>query len=108
MLIQHSLESTSSNQVGGHAVRSVASVHSLAGPIEMMGAPMAFARNTEIYGEGEHAEYAYKVVSGTVRTYRILADGRRQIGSFYLPGDVFGLEVGSEHAFSAEAVTESK
>jgi len=43
-----------------------------------------------------------------VRTYRILADGRRQIGGFHLAGDVFGLEVGEEHAFSAEAVTESK
>lgn len=108
MLIQHSLESTSSNQVGGRAVRSVASVHTLAGPMEMMGAPMAFARNGEIYGEGEQAEYAYKVVSGAVRTYRILADGRRQIGSFYLPGDVFGLEFGDEHAFSAEAVIKTE
>ena len=108
MLIQHSLESTPSNQVGGRAVRSVASVQTLAGPMEMMGAPMAFARNGEIYGEGEQAEYAYKVVSGAVRTYRILADGRRQIGSFYLPGDVFGLEFGDEHAFSAEAVTKTE
>src|SRR5438270_9808362 len=75
----------------------------LAGAIEMMGAPMTFGRNSEIYGEGEPADYLYKVVSGTVRTSKILADGRRQIGSFYLPGDVFGLEVGDDHAFSAEA-----
>jgi len=107
MLMQPSFHGTSSKQVVGRRPLSVPSVHSLAGPIEMMGAPMAFARNTEIYGEGEQADYAYKVVSGAVRTYRILADGRRQIGSFYLPGDVFGLEVGDEHAFSAEAVTES-
>jgi CRP/FNR family nitrogen fixation transcriptional regulator len=73
-----------------------------------MGAPMTFGRNGEIYGEGEPADYVYKVVSGTVRTYKILADGRRQIGSFYLAGDVFGLEVGEQHAFSAEAVAESK
>jgi CRP-like cAMP-binding protein len=74
----------------------------------MMGAAMTFGRNGEIYGEGEPADYAYKVVSGTVRTYKVLADGRRQIGAFYLPGDVFGLEVGEEHTFSAEAITESK
>lgn len=77
----------------------------LTGSIELMGAPMTFARNAEIYGENEPADYVYKVVAGTVRTYKILADGRRQIGAFYLPGDVFGLEVGESHLFSAEAVT---
>jgi CRP-like cAMP-binding protein len=78
------------------------------GPIELMGASMSFSRNAEIYGEGEPAEYIYKVVSGTVRTSKILADGRRQIGAFYLPGDIFGLEVGDDHTFSAEAIAEAK
>ena len=81
--------------------------HGLEGPLEMMGTPMRFARNAEIYGEDEPAEYLYKVVSGTVRTYKILADGRRQIGAFYLPGDIFGLEAADAHTFSAEAVVDS-
>jgi len=80
----------------------------LAGSLEMMGAPMSVGRNVEIYGENEPAEYLYKVISGTIRTSKILNDGRRQIGGFYLPGDVFGLEPGSEHAFSAEAITDAK
>src|SRR5476651_1166361 len=80
----------------------------LTGSIEMMGVPMPFGRNAEIYGENEPAEFVYKVISGTVRTYKVLADGRRQIGAFYLPGDIFGLESGDEHTFSAEAVTEAK
>ena len=67
---------------------------------------MPFARNVEIYGENKTAEYLYKVVSGVVRTYKLLNDGRRQIGSFYLPGDIFGLEFGGEHTSSAEAVAE--
>jgi CRP-like cAMP-binding protein len=74
----------------------------------MMGAPMSFNRNAEIYGENEPAEYVYKVISGTVRTYKVLADGRRQIGSFYLVDDIFGLESGDDHTFSAEAVTDAK
>jgi CRP/FNR family transcriptional regulator, nitrogen fixation regulation protein len=81
--------------------------HQLDGVMELMGAPMSFARNGEIYGEVEPADFLYKVVSGTVRTYKVLADGRRQIGGFYLPGDIFGLEIGDEHAFAAEAITES-
>ena len=69
---------------------------------------MRFARNTEIYGEGEGAEYLYQVVSGAVRTYRMLDDGRRQIGAFYLPGDIFGVEAGELHLSSAEAVCDAQ
>jgi CRP/FNR family transcriptional regulator, nitrogen fixation regulation protein len=91
-----------------HPVRSMPPVHAFKGSVELMGAPMPFARNAEIYGENEPAEYLYKVVSGSVRTYKVLNDGRRQIGAFYLPGDIFGLEIGDEHTFSAEAVADSK
>jgi CRP/FNR family nitrogen fixation transcriptional regulator len=75
--------------------------------LDLMGAPMPFARNVEIYGENEPAEYLYKVISGAVRTYRVLNDGRRQIGAFLLPGDMFGLEAGATHGSSAEAVADS-
>jgi CRP/FNR family transcriptional regulator, nitrogen fixation regulation protein len=36
-------------------------------------------------------------MSDGVRTYKILSDGRRQIGGFYLPGEIFGLEFADEH-----------
>jgi CRP-like cAMP-binding protein len=74
----------------------------------MMGATMSYDRNGEIYGENEPADYLYKLVSGTVRTSKILNDGRRQIGEFYMPGDLFGLEIDSKHSFSAEAITDVK
>jgi len=92
------------------AVRSAppSTARDLVDSLEMMGAPMSYARNAEIYGENEPTEYLYKVVSGTVRTSKILSDGRRQIGEFYLPGDLFGYEVGDQHAFSAEAITDAK
>jgi len=76
--------------------------------LTLMGAVMSYPRNTEIFGESEPAEYLYKVISGSVRTSKILSDGRRQIGGFYLPGDVFGLEFADAHALSAEAVTNAK
>ena len=76
--------------------------------IEVMGTVIPFARDSEIYGEDEPAEYLYKVISGTVRTYKVLADGRRQIGAFHVPGDVFGFESGEEHTLSAETITDCK
>jgi CRP/FNR family transcriptional regulator, nitrogen fixation regulation protein len=75
-----------------------------ADPIELAGLTVPFGRNAEIYGEGEGVDQLYRVVSGVVRTCRILLDGRRQIGAFYLPGDMFGLETAGKHRFSAEAV----
>jgi CRP/FNR family nitrogen fixation transcriptional regulator len=67
----------------------------------------SFGKDEEIYGEGEPAEYVYQVIRGAVRTYKLLNDGRRQIGAFHLPGDVFGLDPGSAHRLSAEAITDT-
>src|SRR5487761_853135 len=76
--------------------------------MQLMGALLSYPRNSEIFGENEPADYLYKVISGAVRTYKILSDGRRQIGGFYLPGDVFGLEFADEHSLAAEAITDIK
>jgi CRP/FNR family nitrogen fixation transcriptional regulator len=64
----------------------------------------SYRKGTEIYGEKEPAEYVYQVKSGAVRSYKLLTDGRRQIGAFHLAGDIFGLENGSEHRFTTEAI----
>jgi CRP-like cAMP-binding protein len=79
-----------------------------AGVCEPTGTEAEFTRNEVIYWEGDAANRLYKLVSGTVRSCRLLHDGRRQIGAFYLPGDIFGLEADTRHVFSAEAVTDCK
>lgn len=61
-------------------------------------------KSEELFAEGDAADFFYKVVSGTVRTYKLLSDGRRQIDEFHLAGDIFGLETGEAHRFSADAV----
>src|SRR5215212_4884236 len=63
-----------------------------------------YIKNSEIFGQAEPAEYIYQVVEGAVRTHKLLSDGRRQIGAFHLPGDIFGLENGDYHRFTAEAI----
>jgi CRP-like cAMP-binding protein len=108
MITHTAIERTSTAQRPARPVFSSVATETLHSPIELMGAPMPYGRDTEIYGENEQAEYLYKVVSGTVRTYKVLNDGRRQIGGFYLPGDMLGLEIGDEHTFSAEAIVDSK
>jgi CRP/FNR family nitrogen fixation transcriptional regulator len=70
--------------------------------------PVMLAKGEELFAEGDDAEYFYQVMSGAIRSYKLLSDGRRQIDAFHLPGDFFGLEAGSEHRFSAEAVGDAQ
>ncbi len=74
-------------------------IHSHAGPV------LSFAPAAEIYAEGDPSGSLYQVVSGVVRIYRLLADGRRQICAFHMPGETFGFEVDAERHFFADAVT---
>ena len=69
-----------------------------------VGTQVVLAKGEELFSEGDDAEFFYEVVSGSIRSYKLLSDGRRQIDAFHLQGDIFGLEAGSEHRFSAEAV----
>lgn len=78
----------------------------IADPLGVDGVKVSYAANEEIFGEAEPAICVYRVLTGLVRTYRILADGRRQIAEFFLPGDVFGLEADGPYSLSAEAVTD--
>ena len=73
----------------------------------MIATEFTYSKDEEIYGEDEPAEYVYQVIRGAVRTYKMLSDGRRQIGAFHLPGDVFGLEVGASHRLAAEAIVDT-
>src|SRR3954451_14952755 len=66
-----------------------------------------YGKYTEIFGQAEPAEYIYQVIEGAVRTHKLLSDGRRQIGAFHLPGDIFGFENGAFHRFTAEAIVDT-
>jgi CRP/FNR family nitrogen fixation transcriptional regulator len=66
-----------------------------------------YIKETEIFGQAEPAEYIYQVIEGAVRSHKLLPDGRRQIGAFHLPGDIFGFENGAFHRFTAEAIVET-
>ncbi len=74
---------------------------------ELIGTSSTYVRE-EIYGEGEDAEFVYKVVEGAVRTHKVLSDGRRQITGFHLPGDLFGFESDAIHRHAAEALSDTR
>ena len=72
--------------------------------LEQLGSRRSFGRDAEIYAEGDRADCWFKVISGTVRLCKLMADGRRHISEFFHAGDCFGLDGESERLFAAEAV----
>ncbi len=58
-----------------------------------------------LYVEGEAAPYCYQVVSGVVKEYNTLEDGRRQVADFYGVGELFGISEVAEQLHTAEAIT---
>src|SRR3989440_11463975 len=86
---------------------STAQFCALTGHVGLVASEFSYGKDEEIYGEDEPAEIVYQVICGAVRTYKLLSDGRRQIGAFHLPGDVFGLELGTAHRLAAEAIIDT-
>ena len=70
-------------------------------------AECGYRKGNEIFGQAEPADYIYQVIEGAVRSHKLLSDGRRQIGAFHLPRDIFGLENGDFHRFTAEAIIDT-
>ncbi len=71
---------------------------------QVHGILLKFRKGEIVYAQGDPASDWYEVVTGTVRTCYLYANGQRQLTGFYYPGDVFGIEAGT-HGASAEAVT---
>ncbi len=59
---------------------------------------------TTLIQEGDKASHFVNISAGTVRMYKLLPDGRRQITGFAGVGHFLGLAVSDTYAFSAEAI----
>lgn len=65
------------------------------------------ARNATLFYDGDAISFIYEIIEGTIKTSKILMDGRRQIIGFLGVGDIIGLPFEDEAHFSAEAVSAS-
>lgn len=70
-----------------------------------VGVTMTMERGQTVLVEGDRADRFYRVLRGTVRLYKSIADGRRQVIDFLGEGQVFGLTGGESHPYSVEAIT---
>lgn len=73
-----------------------------------LGWTLRLAAGQALFHEGDPATRVFTLTRGTLKLYKLLADGRRQVTGFLYPGDFLGISVDDEHAFSAEALEESQ
>jgi CRP/FNR family transcriptional regulator len=90
-------------QVRDIAVCSVLEPDELKRLSDMM-AMLDLAPQQTVFYEGDPADYLFNVTQGTLRLYKLLPDGRRQITGFLYPGDFLGLAVNDVYAYTAESV----
>jgi CRP/FNR family transcriptional regulator len=64
--------------------------------------------NEALFWEGDPAEHIYEIVSGCLRLYKLMADGRRAIMGFMFAGEILGVSLKDRYLFTAEAVTDVK
>jgi len=76
-----------------------------ADPLARFGTVVTLKPGEALFAEGDEATYYYKVVSGAIRSYSLMPDGRRQIADFFVAGDFFGLTDHAVQSFAAEAIT---
>ena len=74
------------------------------GELESLANHVVFAERESITMQGDLATDVYNVTSGTIRVYKLLPDGRRQIVGFLLAGDFMGLALSARYAFGADAI----
>jgi CRP-like cAMP-binding protein len=75
--------------------------------LDGIGAVITLRRDEPLFRPGDAAEFYFKVLKGAARSCRVLADGRRHIGEFFMTGDFIGLDAAESYAFAAEAIVET-
>ena len=63
-----------------------------------------FPAKSVLFEQGQKTDFVYSVSDGTIRIFRLLPDGRRQIIGFAIKGDFLGVAMDDVHEYSAEAV----
>jgi CRP/FNR family transcriptional regulator len=74
--------------------------------LERIVRPVRLTPGQVLFQEGDEADSVFNVTAGTMRVYKLLPDGRRQITGFLIPPDYLGISTKGAYSYSAEAVTD--
>lgn len=82
--------------------------HRILSELRNLGSPHRLQPGQPIFHEGDPVKRVFMLVSGSLKIYSLLADGRRQVTGFMFPGDFLGISIDEEYAFTAEALVSSE
>ncbi len=69
--------------------------------------PQQLAAGETLIDEGDDATHLFTITAGSVKVYKLLPDGRRQVTGFLFQGDFLGLAFNETYTYSAEALTDA-
>jgi len=61
-----------------------------------------------LFAESDPASRVFTLTRGTLKLFKLFADGRCHVTGFLHPGDFLGITVDDNHAFTAEAIEEAQ
>lgn len=70
-------------------------------------APQTLAAGETFVAEGDRATHFFAITAGSVKVFKLLPDGRRQVTGFLFQGDFLGLAFNDSYTYSAEALTDT-
>lgn len=76
--------------------------------VESLSTHLVLEPGQTLFDEGEPADHVFNMTEGTLKVFKLLPDGRRQVTGFLFAGDFLGLASQDTYAFSAEAVTPAR
>lgn len=94
-------------EVRDKAICSVLNCEHLA-EFKNLGWTIRLGRAQSLFHEGDPASRVFTLTAGTLKLYKLLPDGRRQVTGFMHPGDFLGITMDDEHAFTAEALEDAQ
>ena len=92
---------------GDHAfTRTIGSQHSTGSFEERLaqGSLRRVEARELLFAEGDAVFQLYRVETGAIALYKVLADGRRQVMGFAYPGDLIGLGIERQQVMNAQAI----
>jgi CRP/FNR family transcriptional regulator len=73
--------------------------------LDKMATTISVGAKQTLFEQDQPSDWVYNITAGSIRLYKLLPDGRRQVVGFALPGDFLGLSMSEKNAFSADALT---
>lgn len=94
-------------RVRGAALCSVLDCNALA-EFKRLGPTLRLSAGQTLFREGDPDSRVFTLTRGSLRLYRLLPDGRRQVVGFKFAGDFLGISLHEQHRFTVDVIEDAE